>query len=761
MSIQFICEAGSAQDWQLLDGNDEPWLQCTCCGVYLTDGTSLLSSDPRYKVCIDTQGDLTIAHLTDTRKQLDQTWTIVALDDRCFTFALTVVNRGDEPLELAQISLLEGVFAEQHEPGKPHVLLNGISTSPPLPTTLSPETEELKSAETIAMESPALAAGFLTGKHNLGRFTIANPDGKPVFRALGDCNGCLLMPGASRQTDRLFVSLHDNPLRQLERYADMAAELNGATVWPPRVAWCTWYSGWITDKMATYREGVEKGVEENIPLVRDCFAGRGGSHTMRICDDFSMYGDWVNKTHTISGGFRRLAQLISEAGLTPGVWYVPYWASTASEVYKRHPEWFARNADGSVCLIEGRLPQSRRAPAFAIFDTSRPDVQQYFEDTARSWRKRGFRYVTTDFLGSCVTPQRYHDPTMTKAEVMRCGLEAIRRGLGEDVFYRTIGGLIGAGMGLTNDLRLSGDSHGDNPAAYFRTAQVWFYNRRLWLNDPSAVVCARYGELKPIEWNQMWLSWIALSGTVMTYGEVLEELPDQYVRMYQRLFPPLPAAGRPLDLWENSPYLLWGMDPGPADGPYVLFGVFDVQGDGPRRVRLNLDEITARCRGWATPESVPENYLLWDFWQRRLVRSQLETIELTLRARSCHLFSLRPMLGRPQLLGTDGHFSQGAVETSDVVWRSDKGELCGNVRGNGGDPSTLFFHVPEKMQLSSATLHGTQVNVRHPEPHVLAVDIPALAQPARLLLHFSGDPVKVGLRPYVPGRAATRSERWE
>ena len=373
-------------------------------------------------------------------------------------------------------------------------------------------------------------------------------------------------------------------------------------------------------------------------------------------------------------------------------------------------------SSGSAADSDGAL----RCAALAVFDTSRPDVQQYFEDSARTWRERGFRYVTNDYLGWAMIPPKYHDPTMTKVEVLRAGLEAVRRGLGDDVFYRTIGGPIGPRMGLANDLRISGDSHGDNPAAYYRTAQVWFYHRRLWLNDPSAVVCARYGELKPIEWNRMWMSWIALSGTVMTYGEVLDELPEQYIRMYQRLFPPLPVAGRPLDLWENSPYLLWGMNPGEADGPYVLFGVFDVQGDGPRHVRLNLDEVAARCRGWDKPKTVPQDYLLWDFWQQKLVKSQREKLELPLRAKSCYLFALRPKLGRPQLLGTSGHFSQGVVETSDIVWDAEKGQLRGNVRGNGGDPSTLFFHVPDGMQFSNATLDGTAVSTRQPQANVLA-----------------------------------------
>ena len=92
------------------------------------------------------------------------------------------------------------------------------------------------------------------------------------------------------------------------------------------------------------------------------------------------------------------------------------------------------------------------APALAIFDTSRPDVQQYFEHSARAWRERGFRYVSTDYLASAMSVPKYQDPTMTKVEVLRAGLEAIRRGLGDEVFYRKIGGgPVGVGMGLAND----------------------------------------------------------------------------------------------------------------------------------------------------------------------------------------------------------------------------------------------------------------------------------------------------------------------
>ena len=238
--------------------------------------------------------------------------------------------------------------------------------------------------------------------------------------------------------------------------------------------------------------------------------------------------------------------------------------------------------------------------------------------------------------------------------------------------------------------------------------------------------------------------------------KVLEELPERYISMYQRLFPPLPVSGRPLDIWENSPYLLWGMHPGEADGDYALFGVFDVQGDGLRNVRLNLDEVAARCRGWNKPENAPQDYLLWDFWEQKLIKSDKEKMELPLRAKSCYLFSLRPNLGRPQLLGTSGHFSQGVIETRGITWNAQKMQLSGNVLGNGGDPSTLFFHLPKGTQVTSAKLKGEDIKTRQIEPGVLAIDLPALNSMTPLALSFKGTFAPAATRPFEQGRAATR-----
>ena len=393
----------------------------------------------------------------------------------------------------------------------------------------------------------------------------------------------------------------------------------------------------------------------------------------------------------------------------------------------------------------------------AVFDPSNPQVIAYFEQMASQWRKRGFRYVTNDYLGTVLFLPKYQDPTKTKAEVLRACMEATRKGLGDDIFYRTIGPLYGPSMGLSQDMRVGLDSGGNVTSAYEIVGSLWFYNHRIWLNDPESIVVRGNG----LEWSTTWASWIALAGTVMTYGDRLGELSEEGRNLYHRIFPPLNAPGRPLDMWENEPFLLWGMAPGEADGPYELFGVFELAGAKKGEVSLNLDEISARSRGWKTPTEAPSQYLIWDFWQQRLLSSEGSELRIPMPSKSGRLFALRARLPRPQLLSTSGHFSQGLLETSDIRWNAKTAILSGKVQGNGGDETTLYFHVPVGMKLVKAKLGETVHRSADPQPTVVAITVPATAKPVEFSLAFVGKIAeKTTSRPFWPSAPPRRDLRF-
>jgi len=726
--------------------------------VKLSDGDLISSANQRYKGMYEKSGEKHNILFEDNNGMLDLHFSYQLLDSLSLRAELTISNTSDSSLNIESITILKGTIDKNEDNRETQVLVTSEDWQDEQITyTLSDGLTSIKSQFTIASDNPSLAGGFLAGKKHFNSFSIKDTLDRIDLKAWGEANGAELLASTSRQMDPLFLSFKDNSLKEMERFADLAAIENDVKLWlENKAVWCTWYAGWNREKMYSYKDGIAEGIEENLPLVKNLFADRG-ARTMRICDDHIAYGDWDDVTRAFPEGLSRSAEMIREAGLIPGVWYPAYWASTGSKIFEKHPEWFAMEEDGTPYMLrdEGQNRSRLEQPyKFSIFDTSVPEVQHYFENTARIWKERGFRYVTNDFLAFATAPDHYHDPTFSKAEVLRAGMEAVKRGLGDDVFYRTIGAQFGTCMGLSHDVRISGDSHGDKPFAYHRTGAAWFYNHRTWINDPSAIVFMRYGEFRDVEWNKMWVSWIALAGTVMTYGEQLNELPREYINIYKKVFPPLKVAGRPLDLWENRPYHLWGMQPDKGDDSYCLFGIFDLDGKGKRNVKLNLDEIYARSTDHETKNEVPGKYLLWDFWNEELLESDKHELDIAMPNKSCNLFALRKYTGEPQLLGTNGHFSIGAIETSNVKWDAASQTLTGNAKGNGGDTVTLFFHIPDGFQMLKGEVDGAINQDIKVENRILALRIPASRTFLSFSLKFVGRVDTTSERDFVKGVAA-------
>jgi len=729
------------------------WLTGGVARAFLTDGQAIATNDKRFAVTAAGRLGREVVTGVDAQGVLDWVMVIRQLGDGAARIDWTIHNRSDKPLTLDRLDVLEGMLAGQVEPERNRVLTSGNNSwSGGHVARLEKGAKGVESFYTIASQSPALAAGFLAGRHNLNCFRLTQDDQGVRLLAYGECNACLLPPGASRSADPLYVSGGD-PLAGMERFADLAAKENAVQLWPENFAtWCSWYAGWIRQEpLHEYKGGLEKGTEINIPLVAKHLASRGGA-SMRVVDDSDemSYGDWDNRTLAIAGGFDRLAGMMADKQVRAGVWYPPFWVATKSRLYRTHRDWLCRDEKGEVNVGQGDFYGN----FLAFLDASNPAAARQIEKTARAWRDRGYRYVMTDFMMWGAWAQKRHDPTLTAVETYNRGLDAMRRGYGKDTYWLHCGALLGPAMGLCDGMRIGGDSHGDGMFAYTAAGTRWFYNWRVWLNDPDAVVCVRRGEAKSVEWNRAWMSWIALAGAVLTYGDTLDDLPPEYLEVYKRILPPLAKAGRPLDIFENDPFLIWGMDGGETDGACTLLGIFELQGKAKgRKITVNLDEAVARSRSWTDrPSQSPARWLVWDFWRGKLTVVEGASVTLDVPEKSCYVLSVRPDLGRPQLVGTSGHFSQGSLEVSEVKWNARGGSLTGKVRGNGGDATTLFFHVPTGMQCAAVSVNYKPQPVTLAEPAVLAVAVPAISGPAAPFeFRFTGATTKPQSHDFVAG----------
>jgi len=136
---------------------------------------------------------------------------------------------------------------------------------------------------------------------------------------------------------------------------------------------------------------------------------------------------------------------------------------------------------------------------------------------------------------------RFHDPSATRVDAYRRGMEAIRRGAG-DGFLLGCNHPIWPSFGLIDGSRSSNDikRSWDRIATTARQnlSRNW-QNGRLWWNDPDAVVLA--GDLTEAECRFHATAIYATGGMVLS-GDDLTRLPPDRAAMLRKLLPPTGIA---------------------------------------------------------------------------------------------------------------------------------------------------------------------------------------------------------------------------
>jgi hypothetical protein len=135
--------------------------------------------------------------------------------------------------------------------------------------------------------------------------------------------------------------------------------------------------------------------------------------------------------------------------------------------------------------------------------------------------------------------------------------------------------------------------------------------------------------------------------------------------------------------------------------PFAAWDVVSVFNwtDEPARLRLTFAQLGL---------DAAKEYLLYEFWSRKLLGAGKGAVDLPLEPRSNLLLAVHPRLERPQLLSTDRHVSQGGVELADMTWKA-AGELTCTFNMVAGDALTAYFHVPPKFALVAASAEGATV----------------------------------------------------
>ena len=313
----------------------------------------------------------------------------------------------------------------------------------------------------------ALLAGFLSQQQHFGTLEAYLDPLTPALRLWASGDGARLDPGAQMTTDWACLSfLNIDSPDPLAPYLDAVVRQHHPSPSLPATAlrsplsptlppdalrphsfagWCSWYHYFQKVTAADIRANLQAaaGLRPTLPL-----------DLIQIDDGFeAQVGDWFDFSPGFPDGVAPLAAEIRQAGFTPGLWLAPFIVHPKSRLVTEHPDW----------LLRGRYGRPVNAGfVWDVFttalDLTHPAALEYacqvVQTAAQEW---GFPYLKLDFLYAAALPGRYRDPTRTRAQVLRQGLEALRKAVGPQVTLLGCGCPLGSAVGLVEAMRIGAD----------------------------------------------------------------------------------------------------------------------------------------------------------------------------------------------------------------------------------------------------------------------------------------------------------------
>jgi alpha-galactosidase len=498
------------------------------------------------------------------------------------TIDWSVVNSGSDPVDLRAVALVFRVEGSRGELrmwrhgyqswSESSVAVVGADTDPSLAEGSirlvrgmhhADEDEvavsdELRS-ETVSLLRDAagtlLLAGFGAGHSHDGTVRVRPVDadaarpGVATLRAEAFLGGARLEPGASRSLHAVVVEEGVEPAELLEAWAGRFGSAAGArTTAPFQVGWCSWYH--------YFHDVTEADIRANLAL-----AAEWPFEVFQVDDGYqAAIGDWTITNDRFPTSLDGLAAAISAAGRIPGIWLAPFLAGPESRLAVDQPGWLARSPGGESPLL-GMWNPGWGGATWTV-DTSNPEVLAHIEGTARALVDAGYDYLKLDFTYAPSLDGVWHDPSMTPAERVRAGFEAVRRGAGDEVFLLGCGAPLGATVGVVDGMRIGPDvaphwhvpEEGWRPPGYDTvtpaTVGAWrdtlarsFMHRRLWLNDPDCLMLRTEATQMSVAQVEAWAHAVAASGGMAIVSDDLSLLGAEA----RRLLDEVVAVGREVD----------------------------------------------------------------------------------------------------------------------------------------------------------------------------------------------------------------------
>ncbi len=212
--------------------------------------------------------------------------------------------------------------------------------------------------------------------------------------------------------------------------------------------YCTWYY--------YYADVTEKDFLENLEALKARRDSAYPAAVVQIDDGYQTFqGDWLDQDPSWPTPLAEIGKRITDAGMQAGIWTMPMLASTASRVYREHPDWFVKKENGQVLEISGWSPPPDNL--WVCLDATQKVVREHLKNVFQTFRSWGFSYFKMDGLGFGLPQGLRSDEKATAVSAFRQGLKAIRDAVPDATLLGCCPPFL-ACLGLVDNCRVSPDT---------------------------------------------------------------------------------------------------------------------------------------------------------------------------------------------------------------------------------------------------------------------------------------------------------------
>ncbi|MCF7976215.1 MAG: NPCBM/NEW2 domain-containing protein [Phycisphaerae bacterium] len=511
--------------------------------------------------------------------------------------------------------------------------------------------------------------------------------------------------------------------------------------------WCSWWA-YMRNCRQSHVDAVMKVWNENnlgdygyrFIQLDDVYqggkdAGRQLPPEMRIKSYIGGRPDtWLEwKRDKFPSGMTGYVESVETSGFAPALWVGCFF--TDKETADTHPDWFVQGQDGKPFVGNW---------VTYVVDATNPDAADaLIRPTFRGLKHAGFEYIKIDQLRHMLYDNLNHNHDyMIKTgkrpdDIFRAYLRIAREELGEDCFVLSCWGVLPESIGLADACRIGGDGYGPVTLQQYNS-----WNGIVWRNDPDHCDVsprkAAQGEgnvlqrkdVEAIDNDTLIRPALAsMAGAMLMLSDKVEVYEDARN---------LVGARRSAPVLFSVPGQLYDFDPKKTDSVKIIDRALAKGGTAPGAI--DGDQFGEVCPFWLNEFNMPfehwyvlhrlnwtgkdpvsadpvtltfgdlgldpaKAYLVYEFWSNTMLGVLRDGVSLgRLEPMGLESLAIRETLGRPQLVSTNRHLSQGAAEIEKMVWQDNT--LVGRSQVIVDDPYVLTVYVSPGYVFKAATVNG-------------------------------------------------------